>query len=102
MKVKLTRPAIRDLAEIGRYTRETWGVTQARRYRATLIARIRWLAGNRALWRERPELADDVYTYSEQSHVIVFWEYVDGIEILRVLHARMDLKQRLGSPGEST
>jgi toxin ParE1/3/4 len=102
MKVKLTRPAIRDLAEIGRYTRETWGDTQARRYHAALAARLRWLAGNKALWHQRPELADGVYTYSEQSHVIVFWEYAGGIEILRVLHGRMDLKQRLGAPDPST
>jgi toxin ParE1/3/4 len=102
MKVKLTRPAVRDLAEFGRYTRQTWGDTQARRYRAALTARLRWLAGNKALWHERPELAGGIYTYSEQSHVIVFWEYADGIDVLRVLHARMDLKQRPGLPGEST
>lgn len=102
IKVKLTRPAIRDLAEIGRYTRQNWGDTQARRYRAALTTRLRWLAGNKALWHERPELADGVYTYSEQSHVIVFREYADGIEILRVLHARMDLKQQLRGPDAST
>ena len=102
MKVKFTRPAIRDLAEIGRYTRQTWGDTQTRRYRAALTARLRWLAGNKALWHARPELANGVYTYSEQSHVIVFWEYADGIEILRVLRARMDLKQRPGLPNAST
>jgi plasmid stabilization system protein ParE len=32
MKFRLTRPALRDLAEIGRYTREQWGKEQARDY----------------------------------------------------------------------
>ena len=49
----------------------------------------------------RPELADGADTYTEQSHVIVFWEYAGGIEILRVLHTRMDLNQRLGPPNPS-
>jgi toxin ParE1/3/4 len=30
MKFRLTRPALRDLAEIGRNTREQWGKEQAR------------------------------------------------------------------------
>jgi toxin ParE1/3/4 len=91
MKFRLTRPAIRDLATIGRYTRETWGEEQARRYRAAITARLKWLCRNRSLWRERSELLEGVYTYPEQSHVIVFREYEEGIEILRVLHQRMDL-----------
>ena len=50
----------------------------------------------------RITVSDGVDTYSEQSHVIVFWEYAGGIENLRVLHARMELKQRLGPPNPST
>jgi len=41
--------------------------------------------------RERPEIREGVYTYPEQRHVIVFWECEDGIEVLRILHERMDL-----------
>jgi hypothetical protein len=37
-----------------------------------------------------------VYTYPEQRHVIVFWEYEEGIEILLVLHERMELVRHLG------
>ena len=96
MKVKLTRPAIKDLAEIGRYSRETWGEDQAKRYRAALSGRFKWLCRNKPLWRLRPDLPEAVFTYTEQSHVIVFWEYEQSIEILRVLHSRMDLKRHLG------
>ncbi len=96
MKFRLTRPAIRDLAEIGRHTREKWGEKQARRYRTALTARLHWLCQNRSLWRERPELQEGVYAYREQSHVLVFREYEEGIEILRILHGRMDLMHHLG------
>lgn len=95
MRFRLTRPAVRDLAEIGRYTLENWGEEQARRYRASLSARLKWLCQNPSLWRERPEIRQGVYTYREQSHVIVFWKCEEGIEVLRVLHERMDLVSRL-------
>ncbi len=96
MKFRITRPAIRDLAEIGRYTRENWGEEQARHYRAALTARLKWLCRNKSLWHERPELGEGIHTFPEQSHVIVFREYENGIEILRFLHARMDFAGRLG------
>ncbi len=95
MKIRLTRPAVRDLAEIGRYTRDRWGEKQARRYRAAISARLRWLCQNKSLWHARPELHEGICTYPEHSHVIVFKEYEDGIEILRILHERMDPARRL-------
>lgn len=91
MKFRFTRPAIRDLAEIGRYSRDTWGEQQARRYQAAMTTRLEWLCHNRSLWRDRPEIFDGVYTYPEQHHVIVFRNCDVGIEILRILHRRMDL-----------
>ena len=96
MKFRLTRPAIRDLTEIGRYTRQTWGEEQAYRYRTAITARLKWLCHNKSLWNERPELSEGVYTCHEQRHVIVFREYEVGIEILRVLHERMDPVRHVG------
>jgi len=95
MKYRLTRPAVRDLAEIGRYTREQWGEEQSRRYRAAISARLKWLGRNPPLWRARPEIHDGIYTCHEQRHVVVFREYDAGIEILRILHERMDMQHRL-------
>jgi toxin ParE1/3/4 len=96
MKFRLTRPAIRDLSEIGRYTRQARGEEQACRYRAAITARLKWLCRNKPLWNERPELSEGVYTRHEQSHVIVFREYAVGIEMLRVLHERMDPVRHVG------
>jgi toxin ParE1/3/4 len=96
MKFRLTRPAIRDLTGIGRFTREAWGEEQAHRYRTAITARLPWLCHNKSLWKERPELREGVYSCHEQSHVIVFREYEEGIEILRVLHERMDRVRHVG------
>ena len=90
MRFRLTRPALRDLAGIGQYTRDHWGEDQALYYRSAMSARLKWLCRNKPLWHERPELGGGIFTYPQQRHVIVFREYGGGIEILRVLHQRMD------------
>ncbi len=90
MKFRLTRPALRDLAEIGRYTREQWGKKQARRYGIAITERLKWLCRNKPMWRERPELDAGIFSYPHESHVLVFRECRVGIEILRILHQRMD------------
>lgn len=97
MKYRLTRPAVHDLAEIGRYTRKHWGRQQTTRYRQALTTRLKWLCRNKPLWHERPEIHEGIYTYPEQSHIIVFAEYEGGLEVLRVLHRRMDPARHVGS-----
>ena len=95
MKYRLARSALRDLAQIGQYTRTTWGEEQARNYRDALKARFVWLTRNKSVWRRREEIGEGLYTYSEASHLIVFREYSYGIDILRVLHGRMDLRRHV-------
>ena len=95
MKVRLARSAVKDLAQIGRHTRANWGERQAVRYRELLKARFEWLTRNRALWRERRDLGSGIFACREQSHVIVFRTRGEVLEILRVLHVRMDIRQHL-------
>ncbi|MGB1109514.1 MAG: type II toxin-antitoxin system RelE/ParE family toxin [Gammaproteobacteria bacterium] len=95
MKYRLTRPAIRDLAEIGRYGMNRWGEQQAKRYAKSMAARMQWLCVNKALWHPREDVHEGVYCYREQSHMLWFREYPSGIEILRVLHVRMDPARHL-------
>jgi len=96
MKFRLTRPALRDLAEIGRYTREQWGEEQARRYGITIAARLKWLCRNQPLWHERLELETSIFSYPHQSHMVVFRQCSIGIEVLRIFHRRMDPARHLG------
>ena len=98
MIFRLTRPAIKDLAEIGKHTRKEWGDEQSKKYQIALSTRLKWLCRNKPLWRERPELQEGIYTYNEHSHIIVFLEYENGIEILRILHQRMDPVRHLSKP----
>ncbi len=95
MKLKFTQLAIDDLKDIGQYSSQNWGPTKANNYRQALSNRIRWILTNKPLWQSRPEMGDGIYSASEQSHIIVFWEYREGVEILRILHRRMDVKSHL-------
>ena len=87
-----------DLTDIWAYSAEQWGVDQADHYLDALLHRFFWLLENLALWKTQPDIAEGIYCYPEQSHVIYFRTLgsdKSGIEILRVLHARMDPNRHL-------
>ena len=95
MKFQLTRAAVSDLAQIGRYGRSNWGEAQAKKYREALKARFHWLARNRSLWRARDDLGPRTFSCVEGRHVILFREDAGSLQILRVLHGQMDPKRHL-------
>jgi toxin ParE1/3/4 len=90
---RLSARAEADLAEVWDYSAERWSVEQADRYVDALVSRFAWLSENGALWKPRPDLAEGLYSYPQQSHVIYFracGDVPDLIEVVRVLHGRME------------
>ena len=96
MKYQISRSTARDLFEIGRYTVREWGENQADIYLSALETRFQWLTGNKPLWRRRPDIHENVYSYQHERHIIIFTERDDGLRIIRVLHERMDVAGHLG------
>ena len=93
MTYRLSARAEADLTSIWAYSASQWGVDQADCYVDALLLRLSWLPENQTLWKVRPDIAEGVYCYPEQSHVIYFRPFSSdqgGLEILRVLHTRMD------------
>ena len=90
MRVVVSPAAEADLAEIHDYTYATWGETQAETYIDILVARFKWLAVNRPLWQARDDLLSSLYGRYEGQHLIVFRDGGDHLQIVRVLHQRMD------------
>lgn len=86
---RLTKAAKRDLIEISRYTLERWGAEQRRRYLTQLDARFGWLAKNPTLGTASDELKPGYWRYREGRHVIFYRLSATGVDIIRVLHARM-------------
>lgn len=91
MTYRISGPARADLAEIWTYTFEEWGQGQADVYLEALVTRFKWLAANKSVWQKRPELGRNLYSYYHERHVIFFAKGEDSLDILRVLHERMDL-----------
>lgn len=86
-----TRRALADLRDIARYTRKTWGQTQARLYREELELGLQKLALSPGIGRARAELGPTVRSFSIARHVAFYVESEDGITVLRLLHPTMDV-----------
>lgn len=92
----LTRAAKEDLKSIGRYTADTWGREQRNRYLALLDASMHDLADNPRLGRDCGEIRAGYRRYRVGKHVLFYRQLdPDRIEIVRVLHERMDVETRL-------
>lgn len=87
-----TARATADLKEIGRYTRKTWGLEQARHYREELEIALQKLSMSPDIGRRREAIASGVRSFRVAAHVAFYIQHEDGIAILRLLHPSMDVE----------
>jgi len=92
---RLTERAKTDLRAIGRYTQATWGREQRNRYLARLDASFHLLAQEPRRGRACDEIRPRYRTYHVGRHLIFYRESPDGVEIIRILHDRMDIETHL-------
>ncbi len=93
---RLSTRAASDLGGIARYTIETFGIEQARRYRDDLEACFRTLAETPRLGRSAERLRPGLRRFEHRSHTVFYTQDEDGILIVRILHVRMDATRRVG------
>ena len=94
---RLLPAARRDLDGIWSYSVERWGRDQAIRYLLALADA--WQAIADGTWQGRPmDAARQGYrALATGSHLICYRQAKDGaIEVVRILHERMDVPNRLG------
>src|SRR5690554_7311165 len=95
-KYHLTNKAISDLLNIWDYTVETWSKRQAEKYYNQLIATCKQIAENPKIGKEYYEVKTELLGLKTGRH-IVFYETIDKeVKIIRILHERMDLENRIG------
>jgi len=92
----LTNAAKADLKNIGRYTHETWGLEQRNRYLTLLDSSFHDLAANHLMGRACNEIRLSYRKLPVGKH-LVFYRQTESelIEIVRVLHERMDSESHL-------
>lgn len=92
----LTNMAVEDLTNIWNYTYETWSERQADTYYELLISSCEIVSFNPGKGNNYHSIDNNVLGYSA-SHHIIFYRIMDNdkIEVLRILHGSMDLKNRM-------
>jgi toxin ParE1/3/4 len=116
-RFRLARRARADLVHVLLTSERRWGIEARRRYAAMLSAAMRKVASDPAgpMTRERTELSADIrsfhvrYVGSDQPdskvknpvHVLYYRSIRPGlVEIVRVLHERMEPSRHLGPSSE--
>ncbi len=90
------RPKARaDLDDIWDYTVEKWGYAQAEKYLRMLNQTFETLADNPELGRIYDEVHEGLRVYPSGRHLIFYFATDDGIDVVRVLHERMDIPSHL-------
>ena len=87
---RLSRKAAADVEGIYTYTIEQHGLALARQYLDGLHACFQHLAEHPMLGRRADRIALGVRRHECQSHVVFYVLDESGVNIARVLHARMD------------
>ncbi len=95
-KYYLTNKAVDDLSDIWDYTIETWSELQAEKYYNLLLASCDDLANNPEFGRNYEMVTKGILGFKSGEHIIFYYIIAKNeIEIIRILHGRMDLKSKL-------
>ena len=95
-KYHLTNKAVDDLSKIWDYTYEVWSENQADKYYFELLDDCQELSENQILGRNYVEIGKEIFGFISGKHIIFYRILNENeIEIIRFLHSRMDLKNRI-------
>ena len=92
----LTNKAVNDLAKIWDYTFEQWSEQQADNYYEMLISNCEEIANNPNFGKAYDGITPNLLGIKVNRHIIFYRKIKKNeIEITRILHGRMDLKNRI-------
>ncbi|MFZ9045611.1 MAG: type II toxin-antitoxin system RelE/ParE family toxin [Cyclobacteriaceae bacterium] len=93
---RLTNLAVKDLSDIWNYTFDNWSERQADNYHEQLTNSFESIAATQQQERNYEGIRGDLFGFKVNRH-IVFYRIISNelVEITRILHEQMDLKNRL-------
>lgn len=97
MGYKISAEASEDIEHIWLYTFENWSIEQADRYVNLILDEFEYLSDNPTSGKDFSHVRKNYRCSKLKSHLI-FYRYAEkqaDIEIIRVLHQRMDIENRL-------
>lgn len=94
--VTLRQEAIDDLNAIWHYTLDEWSENQADKYYEALKSDCFEIGKNPDLGKPYGEISNDLLGFRSGRHIIFYQQISnDEIEVIRILHEMMDLKNRI-------
>lgn len=94
-RYRLTPAARRDLSSIWDFTEDRWGTQQAETYVHEIGAAVERLADEPNRGRRCDEVREGYRRYGIGSHLIFYVVTTDGVDVIRILHQRMDSARHL-------
>ena len=91
----VSKKAVYDLEEIWFYTVEKWSVEQADRYYQLIFEEINYICRHINTGKSMEHVRKGYRASKVKSHLIFYRVERDRVEIIRVLHERMDIENRL-------
>lgn len=93
---KLTNKAVEDLSEIWNYSLEVWSERQADKYYESLLSNCQKIADNPYVGKSYDEITQNLLGLKINMHIIFYRVITENyVEIIRILHERMDLRKRI-------
>lgn len=93
---KISEKALEDLNNIWIYTAENWSIEKANRYYNLIVDEIEYVSGNFDETKDFSNIRKN-YKFSKVKSHLVFYKKTENteMEVVRILHERMDLKNRI-------
>ena len=96
VKYRLTNKAVEDLSSIWNYTFDHWSERQADLYYQMLIENCQEIAVNPDIGKSYEGIIKRLFGLRSGRHIIFYRKVnLNEVEIARILHEQMDLKNRI-------
>jgi len=97
MRYSISGKANQDIEKIWLYTLENWSLEQADRYYNLILDEIEYIAENFESGKSADHIKKGYRTAIVKSYIIFYKKSGRNIvEIIRVLHQKMDIENRIG------
>jgi len=91
----ISKKAVNDLDEIWYYTVEKWSVDYANRYYNLIFEEISYICKKPGSGKPMDDIREGYRASKVKSHLIFYKVVNDTVEVIRILHQRMDIGNRL-------
>jgi toxin ParE1/3/4 len=95
MNYQISEKAIEDLEQIWLYTFENWSLEQADRYYKLIIQEIQYIAKHPESGKSIDFVRKGYKVVKVKSHIVCYKSTDEIVFVVRILHQRMDVENRL-------